>query len=288
MSLVPFWEVTALNNIFASLGVYFSYKFVIFAFVVGVLVSLCASLLGVTLVLRRCSMIGDGLSHVAFGALAISAVLGASPLAFSLPIVVISAILLLRISENSKIGGDSAIAMISSASVAIGVIAISLTTGMNSDVNSYMFGSLTAMEESDIYLAIALSVFVLIFYVFFYNRIFAFTFDEDFAKAAGLRTELYKTVTAIITAITIAIGMRVIGAMLISALIIFPALGAMRVFRSFKAVSVCAALLAVISASLGICASCLWALPTGAAIVAFNAISFLLCSLAGGIIRYGR
>ena len=277
-----------MNDIFASLGMYFSYKFVIFAFVVGILVSLCASLLGVTLVLRRCSMIGDGLSHVAFGALALSTVLGAAPLAFSLPVVVIAAILLLRISENSTIGGDAAIAMISSASVALGVIAISLTTGMNSDVNSYMFGSLTAMEGSDIVLAIALSVFVLIFYIFFFDRIFAFTFDEDFARSAGLRVGLYKTVTAIVTAITIAIGMRVIGAMLISALIIFPALGAMRVFKGFKAVCIFAAILAVISAALGICASCLWALPTGAAIVTFNAASFLVCSVIGSAMRLGK
>ena len=277
-----------MNDIFATLEMYFSYKFVIFAFCVGVLVSLCASLLGVTLVLRRCSMIGDGLSHVAFGALAISTVLGAAPLAFSLPVVVIAAILLLRISENSRIGGDAAIAMISSASVALGVIAISLTTGMNSDVNSYMFGSLTAMEKGDIILAVLLSVFVLIFFIFFFHRIFAFTFDEDFARAAGLRVELYKTLTAIVTAITIAIGMRVIGAMLISALIIFPALGAMRVFKGFKAVCIFAAVLAVVSASLGICASCLMALPTGAAIVAFNALSFLVCSFAGGFMRLSK
>ncbi len=277
-----------MNDIFVSLGEYFSYKFVIFAFVVGVLVSLCASLLGVTLVLRRCSMIGDGLSHVAFGALAVSTVFGAAPLEFSLPVVVVSAILLLRISENSRIGGDAAIAMISSASVALGVIAISLTTGMNSDVNSYMFGSLTAMERGDIILAIVLSVFVLLFFIFFFNRIFVFTFYEDFARSAGLRTEIYKTVTAVVTAITITIGMRVIGAMLISALIIFPALGAMRVFRGFKAVCIFSAVLAVISASLGICSSCLWELPTGAAIVAFNAVSFLVCSLFGGFMRLGK
>ena len=269
----------------STLASYFSYKFVICAFIVGGLVSLCSSLLGVSLVLRRCSMIGDGLSHVAFGALALATVLGAAPLAFSLPVVVIAAILLLRISENSRMGGDAAIAMISSASLAIGVIAISLTTGMNTDVNSYMFGSLSAMEDGDVILSIILSVTVLLFYLFFFNRIFAVTFDESFAKAAGLRSELYKTAIAMVTAITIAIGMRVIGAMLISALVIFPALSAMRVFGSFKGVAVCASVLSVVCAFVGISASCLFSLPTGAAIVAVNAAAFIIFSVIGKVKR---
>ena len=257
-----------MSNIFSTLAQYFSYKFVLSALIVGALVSLCASLLGVTLVLRRRSMIGDGLSHVAFGALALATVLGFAPLAFSLPVVIIAAVLLLRVSENSRMGGDAAIAVISTTSVAVGVIAISLTSGMNTDVSSYMFGSLTAMEDGDVILSVILSVIVIAFYLIFFNRIFSVTFDEDFAKATGIHTEFYKTATAIVTAVTVAIGMRVIGAMLISALVIFPALSAMRVFGSFKKVTVCAAVLSLVCAFLGICASCLFSLPTGAAIVA--------------------
>lgn len=275
-------------DMFSTLVSYFSYKFIINAFIVGGLVSLCASLLGVSLVLRRCSMIGDGLSHVAFGSLALATVLGFAPLAFSIPVVIIAAILLLRVSENSRISGDAAIAMISSGALALGVIAISLTTGMNTDVNSYMFGSLSAMKDGDVILAAALSVIVLLFYLMFFNRIFSVTFDESFAKATGLRTELYKTSTAIVTAVTIAIGMRVIGAMLISALIIFPALSAMRVFGSFKGVAVCAAVISVVCAFAGISASCLFALPTGAAIVATNAAVFILFSLMGAITKKQR
>ncbi len=263
-------------EIFGTLVSYFSFKFVIWAFIVGALVSLCCSLLGVSLVLRRCSMIGDGLSHVAFGALGVATVLGAAPLAFSLPVVIICAVLLLRISENGKVGGDSAIAMISTSSVAIGVIAISLTSGMNTDVSSYMFGSLIALEKSDVTLSIILSAFVTVFYILFGSRIFATTFDEDFARASGIKSGFYKTMTAIVTAVTIAIGMRIIGAMLISALIIFPALTAMRLFGSFKGVTLCAAVLAVINAVLGVTLSCLFALPTGAAIVAVNAAAFCI------------
>ncbi|MBE6538342.1 MAG: metal ABC transporter permease [Ruminococcaceae bacterium] len=274
-----------MSNIFSTLAQYFSYKFVLSALIVGALVSLCASLLGVTLVLRRRSMIGDGLSHVAFGALALATVLGFAPLAFSLPVVIIAAVLLLRVSENSRMGGDAAIAVISTTSVAVGVIAISLTSGMNTDVSSYMFGSLTAMEDGDVILSVILSVIVIAFYLIFFNRIFSVTFDEDFAKATGIHTEFYKTATAIVTAVTVAIGMRVIGAMLISALVIFPALSAMRVFGSFKKVTVCAAILSLVCAFLGICASCLFSLPTGAAIVASNAVAFCIFSLVGAISR---
>lgn len=277
-----------MSNIFLTLAEYFSYKFVISALIVGALISLCASLLGVSLVLKRQSMIGDGLSHVAFGALAISTVMGLAPLAFSLPVVVVSAILLIRINEKIRMGGDAAIAMISTVSLAVGVIAISLTSGMNTDVTSYMFGSLTAMEDGDVTLSVVISVFVLIFYLLFFNRIFAITFDEDFSKASGLKSELYTTATAVVTAVTVAIGMRVIGAMLISALIIFPALSAMRVFGSFKGVTVCAAILSLVCAFVGISASCLFSLPTGAAIVAANALAFCVFSLVGALGRLRR
>ncbi len=275
-----------MSEMISKLSLYLSYDFVVSAFIVGALVSLCCALLGVSLVLRRCSMIGDGLSHVAFGALALAAVMGAAPLAFSLPVVIVAAVLLLRVSENSRIGGDAAIAMISTTSLAIGVSAISLAGGMNTDVSSYMFGSLSAMEKGDVVLSVIISFFVILFYVLFSNRIFSVTFDESFAKATGLSVELYKTAIAVVTAITIAVGMRVIGAMLISALIIFPALTAMRLFGSFRAVTICAAVVAVSSAFIGISASCLFSLPTGAAIVITNAFAFLLFTLISLVKRF--
>lgn len=263
-----------------TLAEYFSLKYVISALIVGVLISVCSSLLGVSLVLKRCSMIGDGLSHVAFGALALASVLGFAPLAFSVPIVVIAAVVLLRISENAKIGGDAAIAMISSASLALGVIFVSLS-GMNTDITSYMFGSLVALEMADVVISVILSVFVLIFYVLFFKRIFAVTFDENFAKASGISTEAYKIAIAVITAITIAVGMRVIGAMLISALVIFPALTSMRVFGSFRGVAISSVAVSVVCAFVGIAVSCLFSLPAGASIVVSNVAAFCIFSVIG-------
>lgn len=268
---------------FETLIGFFSYKFIVYAFIVGALVSLCSSLLGVTLVLRRFSMIGDGLSHVAFGALSIAAVLGFAPLQFSIPVVILAAFLLLKVGENNRIGGDAAIAMISTVSLSIGVIVISMTTGMNTDVTSYMFGSISAMEKSDVVLSIALSVIVILLYLLFSNRIFAVTFDENFARATGVRTNFYKFFLSVVTAVTVVVGMHVIGAMLISALIIFPALTAMRVCRSFRAVVICAAIVSVVNAFVGISASCLLSLPTGAAIVASNAVCFGIFSAVGAI-----
>ena len=268
-----------MSDLISALLSYFSYKFVLYAFIVGALVSLCASLLGVSLVLKRCSMIGDGLSHVSFGALAIAAVLGFAPLVFSIPIVIVAAVILIKGSQSKKISGDSAIAMISSASLALGVIVISLTKGMNTDISSYMFGSLTAMSETDVVLSIVLSVLVLVFYFFFFNRIFAITFDESFARASGIKTGRLENTLAVVTAVTIVIGMRVIGAMLISALVIFPALTAMRLFKSFRSVCIAAAIISVACAFIGICLSCLFSIPTGASIVASNAAAFCIFSL---------
>ena len=257
----------------------FSYTFLVRALVVGLLVSLCASLLGVSLVLKRYSMIGDGLSHVGFGTLAVSTAAGLAPLAVSVPIVVLAAFLLLRISENSKIKGDAAIALISTGSLAVGVIVISLTTGMNTDVCNYMFGSILAMSKSDVYLSIILSIVVLILFVFFYNKIFAVTFDETFARATGTNTGIYNMLIAFLTAITIVLGMRMMGAMLISSLIIFPALTAMRVCKKFKSVIICAAFISVICFFIGVVISYIYATPTGASVVAVNMIAFLLFSL---------
>ncbi|MDO4542895.1 MAG: metal ABC transporter permease, partial [Bacillota bacterium] len=213
--------LTLLQNIF-------SYDFLVRALIVGTLVSVCAALLGVTLVLKRYSMIGDGLAHVGFGALSIALALNVAPLTVSIPIVMISAILLLRISENSKIKGDAAIALISSSAIAIGVIVTSMTSGLSVDIYSYMFGSILAMSDGDVVLSIAISVVVFILFVVFYNKIFAVTFDENFAAATGTRAGVFNMLIALLTACTIVVGMRIMGTMLISSLIIFPALSSMR------------------------------------------------------------
>jgi len=254
----------------------FSFTFLIRAFVVGILVSLCASLLGLSLVMKRYSMIGDGLSHVGFGALALATAFHTAPLYLSIPIVVAAAFLLLRLSENSKIKGDAAIALISTSSLAIGVVIISQTTGMNTDVCNYMFGSILAMSKSDVYLSVILSITVLVLFVFFYHKIFAITFDESFAKAGGVKTGTYNMLIALLTAMTIVLGMRMMGAMLISSLIIFPALSAMRVFKRFKTVTVCSAIIAVACFFIGIVISYLYATPAGASVVIINIITFLI------------
>ena len=216
----------------------FSYPFMVRAFTVGALVALCSALLGVSLVLKRYSMIGDGLSHVGFGALAIAASLNVAPLAVAIPVVIVAAVLLLRIRGNSRIKGDAAIALISTSSLAVGVMVISMTTGMNTDVYNYMFGSILAMSAGDVRLSVALAVIVLALYVFFYHKIFAITFDETFAQATGVKADLYNTLIAILTAVTIVLGMRMMGALLISSLIIFPALTSMRVCRTFRGVEI--------------------------------------------------
>ena len=257
----------------------FSYSFMLRAVIVGVLVSLCAALLGVSLVLKRYSMIGDGLSHVGFGALSVAVAAGAAPLAASVPVVVAAAFLLLRISESSAIRGDSAIALISSASLAAGVIVTSLTTGMNVDVYGYLFGSILAMSEGDVLLSIVLSVIVICLFVLFYNKIFAITFDESFARATGTNTRFYSMLIALLTALTIVVGMRVMGAMLISSLIIFPALTSMRVCRSFRGVVLVSAVVSVVCFFFGMLASFVWSTPAGASVVAVNVVAFGLFGL---------
>lgn len=259
----------------------FSYQFMIRATIVGLLVSLCAALLGVSLVLKRYSMIGDGLSHVGFGALAIASALNMAPMAVAIPVVVVAAFLLLRLSSNGKLKGDALIAMISTGSLAVGVIVLSLSTGMTSDVNNYLFGSVLAMSESDVWLSVGLAVVVLVLFVIYYRRIFAVTFDESFARATGERVDAVNMLLALLTALTIVLGMRVMGAMLISSLIIFPALTAMRVCRSFLRVIVCAAVVAVSCFFIGLCASYLLAIPAGASVVVANIVMFLVFSLIG-------
>lgn len=261
------------------IGEMMSYPFMVRAVVVGVLVSLCAALLGVSLVLKRYSMIGDGLSHVGFGAMAVATAFNFAPLVFSIPVVIAAAFLLLRISESSKIKGDSAIAIISTGALAVGVITVSLTTGMNTDVSSYMFGSILSMTDDDVVLSVILCVCVLFMFVFFYTKIFAVTFDESFAKATGTRTGLYNSLIALLTAVTVVLGMRMMGALLISALIIFPALTSMSLCKSFRSVTICSVILSLVCFLIGITASYGLNTPTGATVVVVNIIALIIFKL---------
>ena len=246
----------------------FSYAFMQKAIIVGGIIALCASLLGVILVLKRYSMIGDGLSHVGFGALSIAVALDTAPLTIAMPIVVIAAFFLLRLSNNSKIKGDSAIALISSSSIAIGVIVNAASNGSNMDLNSYMFGSVLSMSGSDVYISVILAIVVLSIFALFYHKIFAITFDENFA---------------ILTAVTIVVGMRIMGTMLISSLIIFPALTSMRMFRNFKAVIISSGIISVICFVVGVIISYMYSFPTGACIVVTNLCVFIVFSILGRI-----
>ena len=246
-----------------------SYSFMRRALIAGLLVALCSALLGVTLVLKRYSMIGDGLSHVGFGAACVAMALNVAPLKISVPVVIIAAFLLMRINDNAKIKGDAAIALISSTAIATGVIAASLTTGLNTDVSGYMFGSILLMGKNDIIACAVLSAAVLVLYVVFYNRIFAVTFDETFAAATGTRTGL--------------VGMRIMGALLISSLIIFPALTSMRVCRSFRAVTAVSAAVSCVCFFAGLVLSYAFNTPAGASVVAANAVCLAVFAAAGAV-----
>ena len=256
-----------------------SYPFMVRALFGGMLVSLCASLLGVSLVLKRYSMIGDGLSHVSFGALSIALAMGWSPLKVSIPVVVLAAFFLLRITENSRIKSDAAIAMISASSLAIGIIVTSLTTGMTTDVSSYMFGSILAMTKEDVMLSAVLCIIVLGLFVLCYNQVFAVTFDENFAKATGVNVGAYNMLISVLTAVTIVLGMRMMGAMLISSLVIFPCLTSMRVFKSFTSVVVSSGILSLVCFLLGMMASYQFSMPAGASVVVVNLIAFGMFSM---------
>ena len=259
----------------------FSYPFMTRALLVGILVSLCAAVLGVTLVLKRYSMIGDGLSHVGFGALAVAAAFQIAPLYLAVPVVFGAALILLWISEPGQMKGDAVIALFSTGALALGVMIVSMTKGMNADLNNYMFGSILAMSEEDVRLSVILTVAVLLLYVLFYHKIFAVTFDETFAKATGVKVGLYRAVLAFLIAITIVLGMRMMGTLLISSLIIFPALTAMRVCRDFKSVILCSVVLAMISFTVGLAVSYMLATPTGASIVVVDMVFFLIFSIIG-------
>jgi len=261
---------------FKVLGSMLSYDFMIRAIIVGSLVSLCSTLLGTSLVLKRYSMIGDGLSHVGFAALAIAYALQLAPMSVSIPVCVIAAFFLLQLEENSKIKGDAATALLCSGALAVGVMTISLTTGMNTDVCNYMFGSILAISPSDMRLSVVLSVVVLFLYIFFYPRIFAVTFDENFAKASGTNTRFYNMVLALLTSITIVLGMRMMGTLLISSLIVFPSITAMRVCKNFLGTIILASILSLFGFFVGITLSFLYRIPTGASIVVIDIVLFFL------------
>ncbi len=268
---------------------YFEYPFVRYALIVGVLIALCSSLMGVTLVLRRFSFIGDGLSHVAFGAMAVASILNLmDQMILVLPVTMVSAILLLRAGQKTRIKGDAAIAMISVGALAIGYLLMNLfstSTNLSGDVCSTLFGStsILTLRKSEVWVCVILSCIVMVVFVLFYHKIFAVTFDENFAQAVGTKVNRYNLLLAVIIAVIIVLAMNLVGSLLISALVIFPALSAMRVFRSFLSVTVCSAILSVICAVTGILISILAGTPVGSTIVATDIAAFFLFTIAGHI-----
>ncbi len=274
-----------------KLALYFDFPFVRYALIVGVLIALCSSLLGVTLVLKRFSFIGDGLSHVAFGALAVAAVLGlTNTTVVVLPVTVVCAVLLLRTGQNSKIRGDASIAMISVGALAIGYLLMNVfptSANISGDVCGTLFGSqsILTLTKTDVVLCSVLSVAVIGVFVIFYNRIFAVTFDENFAKATGTKAGAYNLLIATVIAVIVVLAMNLVGSLLISALVIFPALSAMRVFKTFLSVTVCSAVISVFAAGSGIIISILADTPVGSTVVAVNIVAFVLCSLVGKILK---
>ena len=251
------------------------------ALIVGIPVALCSALLGVSLILKRYSMIGDGLSHVGFGALALAAALNLAPLKVAIPVVIAAAFLLLRISENSKINGDGAIAIVSSSALAVGIVVTSITGGLNTDLYSYLFGSILALSHEDVILSLVLCAVVLLLYIFFYSKIFSVTFDENFSLATGTNAKAYNMVISLLTALTVVLGMQIMGTLLISSLIIFPGLTAMRVFKSFKSVVISAAVQSVFCVAVGLFVSFYAETATGATVVCINLFCFIMFSIIG-------
>ena len=262
----------------------FSYSFMVRALIVGVFISLAAALVGTPLVLRKNSMLGDGLSHVAFGAFAIASVLGLAPLPIAIPIVILASFLILKLDENSKIHGDLAIALISVSALAIGTFVVSLA-GTNVDINSYLFGSILSIGNSEAWLSIIVSLIVIGIYIVFYNKIFAITFDEKFARAIGINTKLYNILFAVLCSVIIVLGMRLMGALLISSILIFPTLSAEALFKKFKSVIFASAVFAVVNFVIGLIVSYLLATPTGATIVIVNLFIFLVIKILVRIIK---
>ncbi|MBQ3265373.1 MAG: metal ABC transporter permease [Ruminococcus sp.] len=281
-----------MTDIFSTLAFYMSKPFVTNALIVGVLIALCSSLLGVTLVLKRYSFIGDGLSHVAFGAMAIAAVIRlTNDMPLVLTVTVVCAVLLLRMGKNAKIKGDAAVAMISVGALAVGYLLMNIfntgSSNLSGDVCSTLFGSTSILTLStfDVWMCVILSVLVVLFFVLFYNKIFSVTFDESFARATGQRAGLYNLLIAIVIAVIIVVSMQLVGSLLISALVIFPALSAMRVFKSFKSVTICAAVVSVFCALLGLLTSILAGTPVGSTIVAADIVVFMIFALIGAVTK---
>ena len=276
-----------------TLAAYFAYPFVRYALIVGVLIALSSSLLGVTLVLKRFSFIGDGLSHVAFGAIAIATILDlGNNMAVVMPITILAAVWLLRTGQHTKIKGDAAVAMLSVGALAMGYLLLNIfskSTNISGDVCSTLFGStaILTLTQLDVWLSIGISIFVILVFLLFYHKIFSVTFDENFSQATGLRASRYNLLIAIITAVVIVLAMNLVGSLLISALIIFPALSAMRLFKSFRAVILCSAVMSVICAAAGIIVSILVSTPVGSTIVAMDIGMFALSYLAGQIMSKG-
>jgi zinc transport system permease protein len=270
---------------------YFNYSFVQYAFITGILISLCSSLLGVTLVLKRFSFIGDGLSHVAFGTMCIAGVLNLSESMYLvMPVTVISAVLLLKSNKNTKIQGDAAVALISVSSLALGYLVMNIfntSTNLAGDVCSTLFGStsILTLKKSEVILSVVLSLMVIAAFIIFYNKIFAVTFDESFAQAVGTHASIYNLVISVIIAVIIVLAMNLVGSLLISALVIFPALSAMRVFKSFKGVTVCSAIISIFCSVTGLLISILAGTPVGSTIVAADLVVFIMFIFAGRFIK---
>jgi zinc transport system permease protein len=286
-------------SLFEMIGEMLSFAFLRRAFIVGLLVSLCAALLGVNLVLKRYAMIGTGLSHVGFAALAIAGVLNVPTVVLfgvfdltahviTMPVVIATAFILLRLNESNKINGDSAVALISTGGLAIGVIVVSLTTGLTLHICNIMFGSILVMSQGDMYLSVVLAFAVVGLFVIFYKQLFAVTYDENFARATGVKVEVWKSLLAILTAVTVVLGMRMMGALLIASLTLFPALSAMRVCKRFLCVVICAAIVGVCSFFVGMLFSYGLDLPPGASVVAVNLVVFLVFCAVGFVSRKTR
>ena len=281
-------------NIFQIIADYFQYSFIRYAFIVGILIALCSSLLGVTLVLKRFSFIGDGLSHMAFGAMSVAAVVGlTNDMLITMPVTIIAAILLLRTSQNSRIKGDAAVAMISVGALAIGYLIMNqfpTSSNVSADVCGTLFGSssILTLTPVKVWVCVGLSVATGLTFVFFYNKIFAVTFDENFARATGVKANLYNLIIAVVTAVVIVLSMNLVGSLLISALIIFPALSAMRVFKSFKSVTISSAIISVLSAAFGIIFSIVADTPVGSTIVATDIAVFFIFFITGFVLSRVR
>jgi zinc transport system permease protein len=284
----------SVSLIFEKLALYFEYPFIRNALIVGVLISLCSSLLGVTLVLKRFSFIGDGLSHVAFGALAVATVLGISnDMIVIIPVTILCAVLLLKSSSKAKIKGDASLAMLSVSAMAVGYLILnvfSTSSNISGDICTTLFGStsILTLSRSDVWISIVMSAAVIIIFLLFYNKIFVVTFDEAFSAAVGIRAGVYNMLIAIVTAVIIVLAMNLVGSLLISALVIFPSLSAMRVYKSFRAVVICSAVLSVLCSAIGIIISILASTPVGSTIVIANIVTFSIFSAVGALVGHRR